>query len=110
MANTAGRLIMKGLTIAVSIPITKAVKKGVDGVWSTARSPETPRKPKESGVRWADAVGWAALSATGIVIAELLTRRTAEEAWRIVLGTEPPPAKKTKAEKKLEKAEEKLEA
>jgi hypothetical protein len=112
MANLAGRLIMKGLTIAVSIPVTKAVTKGVESAWTAARSPETPRKPKEPGVRWADAVGWAALSATGIVVAELLTRRTAEGAWRIVMGNEPPAPKKSKAqlkaEKKLEKAQDAL--
>jgi hypothetical protein len=108
MANLAGRLIMKGLTIAVSIPVGKAVKKAVEGTWSATRSPDTPRRPKDPGVRWGDAIGWAALSAAGIVVAELVTRKTAEEAWRIVMGTQPPPPKKTRAEKNLEQAQEKV--
>ena len=110
MANLAGRLIMKGLTIAVGIPVGIAVKKAVEGTWSAARSADTPRKPKDPGVRWGDAIGWAALSAAGIVVSELVTRRTAEEAWRIVMGSEPPPSKKSRAEKNLEQAQEKVEA
>ena len=108
MANIAGRLIMKGLTVAVGIPVGKAVKKAVEGTWSTARSTDTPRKPKDAGVKWGDAVAWAALSAAGVVVAELLTRKTAEEAWRIVMGNEPPPPKKSRAEKNLEQAQEKV--
>lgn len=108
MANIAGRVVMKVLTIAVGIPVGKVVKKAVEGTWSTARSADTPRKPKDPGVRWGDAVGWAALSAAGIVVAELLTRKTAEEAWRIVMGNEPPRPKKTRAEKNLEQAQEKV--
>ena len=108
MANIAGRVVMKGLTVAVGIPGGKVVKKAVEGTWATARSADTPRKPKDPGVRWGDAVAWAALSAAGIVIAELLTRKTAEEAWRLVMGNEPPPPKKTRAEKNLEQAQEKV--
>ncbi|MDT4938836.1 MAG: hypothetical protein QOG80_2507 [Pseudonocardiales bacterium] len=110
MANVAGRLAMKVLTIAVGIPVGIATKKAVEATWSTTRSSDRPRKPKETGVRWTDAVGWAALSAAGVVAAELITRRGAEEVWRIVLGTEPPPPKTSKAEKKLERAAEKVEA
>jgi hypothetical protein len=53
-------------------------------------------------VRWADALAWAALSAAGIVVAKLITRRGAESAYRVVLGA-PPPRVKSKAEKKAEK-------
>jgi len=108
MANLASRLIMKGLTIAVSIPVGKAVKKAVEGTWSAARSADTPRQPKDPGVKWGDAIAWGALSAAGIVAAELLTRRTAEGAWRVVMGNEPPPPKKSRAEKNLEQAQEKV--
>src|SRR5438445_934796 len=104
MANGAGRLAMRVLTIAVGIPVGIATKKAVEATWSTARPADRPRKPKDAGVRWADAIGWAALSAAGVVAADLLTRRGAEEVWRILLGTEPPPAKPSKEQKKLERA------
>ena len=104
MANVAGRLVMKVMTVAVGIPVGIATKKLVDHAWATARSAETPRKPHERGVRWGDAISWAALSAAGVVVADLVTRKGAEEVWRTLLGTEPPPPKPTKAERKLEKA------
>lgn len=107
MANIAGKLVMKIMTIAVGIPVGIATKKLVNGVWNTARSAETPRKPAQRGVRWGDAIGWAALSAAGVVLTDLVTRRGAEEAWRTVVGTEPPARPSTKAEKKLEKAQRK---
>ena len=104
MANAAGRLVMKVMTIAVGIPVGIATKKLVDQAWATARSSETPRKPSDAGVRWGDAISWGALSAAGVVIADLVTRKGAEEVWRTLVGTEPPPPKTTKAQKKLEKA------
>jgi hypothetical protein len=89
MVNVAGKLVMKVLTIAIGIPVGIASKKAIDGLWSGARS-EAPRKPSEPGVRWRDAIGWAALSAAGMVVADLVTRKGAEEVWRTVMGTEPP--------------------
>jgi hypothetical protein len=90
MANLAGKLGMKVLTIAVGIPVGIAAKKAVDATWSALRPEGTPRKPKDPDVRWQDAVGWAVLSAVGVVAADLITRRGAEGVWRLVLGTEPP--------------------
>jgi hypothetical protein len=107
MANVAGKLTMKIITVAVGIPVGIATKKVVNGIWSTARSDDTPRKPAERGVQWSDAIGWAALSAVGVVVADLVTRKGAEEVWRTVLGGEPPARPGTKAEKKAEKAQRK---
>jgi hypothetical protein len=90
MANVGGKLVMRLITLAISIPVGIATKKAVEGIWSSARSSDTPRKPSEAGVRWGDAIGWAALSAAGMVVADLVTRRGAEEVWRTVMGTEPP--------------------
>ncbi len=90
MANVAGKIVMKLLTVAVGIPVGIATKKAIEQTWATARSADTPRKPSELGVRWGDALGWAALSAAGAVLANLLSRRGAEELWRTVIGTEPP--------------------
>jgi hypothetical protein len=101
MANPAGKIVMKVLTIAIGIPVGIVTKKAVEGAWSAARPDDPPRKPKDPDVRWRDAIGWAALSATGVVVADLVTRRGAEEVWRIVLGTEPPQPK-SKPEKQRE--------
>src|SRR5579859_4049198 len=101
MADVAGKVVMKVLTIAVGIPVGVLAKKTVETVWSTARPNDPPRRPKDPHVRWRDAIGWAALSAAGVVAADLITRRGAEEVWRVVLGTEPP-TPKSKADKKQE--------
>jgi hypothetical protein len=90
MANVAGKIVMKLLTVAVGIPVGIATKKAIEQTWASARSEDTPRKPSQPGVRWSDAIAWAALSAAGAVLANLLTRRGAEEVWRTVIGTEPP--------------------
>jgi hypothetical protein len=104
MANIAGRLGMKVMTIAVGIPIGIATKKAVERAWLAMRPEDPPRKPSDSGVHWKDAIAWGALSSAGVVAADLLTRRGAESAWRAILGTEPPPPKTTRAEKNLEQA------
>src|ERR1700761_7589626 len=89
MANVAGKIVMKVLTIAIGIPVGIASKKAINGLWAETRK-DAPRNPSEPGVQWRDAIGWAALSAAGMVLADLLTRRGAEEVWRTVMGTEPP--------------------
>lgn len=110
MANLVGKLGMKVTTIIVGIPVGIATKKVVEHTWAALRPADPPRKPQESGVRWGDAISWAALSAAGVVAADLLTRKGAESVWRAVMGTEPPPPKVSKAEKKLEAAQEKVSA
>jgi hypothetical protein len=109
MANGAARLVMKGFSIAVGIPVGIATKRLVDEVWSMARPSNPPRKPNETGVIWRDAISWAALSAVGIVVADLVTRKGAEEVWRTLLGTEPPEPKDTKAQRKLAAAQAEVE-
>jgi hypothetical protein len=104
MARVAGKIGMKVLTIAVGIPVGIVTKKAVDATWSALRPEGTPRKPKDPNVRWPDAVGWAVLSAVGVVAADLITRRGAEEVWRVLLGTEPPQPK-SEADKQREKVD-----
>jgi hypothetical protein len=90
MANPAGKLGFKLVTIAVSIPVGILARKGVEKLWLAARPNDPPHTPSEDGVRWVDAVGWAALSAVGIVAAELFTLKSASELWRTLTGSEPP--------------------
>ena len=91
MADAAGKIVLKILTIAISIPVTRAVAKVIERAWLAARPDNPPRTPTDAEVRWADALAWAALSAAGIVVAKLITQRGAESAYRAVLGTPPPP-------------------
>lgn len=103
------KIVMKVMSIAVGIPVRKATNSAVEGTWRSLRPGDEPRSPAERDVKWVDAIGWAALSAAGIVVAELATRRGAEELWRFFVGTEPPPKKPSKAARKLEQAAEKAE-
>lgn len=100
---------MKLIGVVISIPVGMVTKKVVERVWLTARPDDPPRKPHERDVRIADAVGWAALASSAVVARELITRRSSEAAFRAITGNEPPPSRKTKAEKKLEKAADKID-
>jgi hypothetical protein len=103
MANVAGKIGLKLVTIAVSIPVGIATKKVIERAWTTARPQDPPRKPSDPDVRWTDAVAWAAISAVGVVAADLIARRSAESLWRTLTGSEPP-TPKSKDQKKLEAA------
>jgi uncharacterized protein DUF4235 len=108
VAMAAGAKIgMKLMSIVIGIPVGIATKKVVERTWVAVRPDDPPRKPTEADVHWSDAVSWAALSAVGIVLAELITRRSSEVAYRTLTGSEPPAAKPGKAAKKLQKASEK---
>jgi hypothetical protein len=101
---------MKLVSVVIGIPVGIATKKAVERTWTTVRPKDAPRKPSEPDVRWSDALGWAALSAVGIVMAELVTRRSAEVAYHAITGNQPPPPKPGKDAKRLAKASEKASA
>jgi hypothetical protein len=111
VAMAAGAKIgMRVMSIVIGIPVGIATKKVVERAWVTVRPDDPPRKPSEPDVHWTDAVAWGALSAVGIVIAELVTRRSAEVAYSAITGNQPPPPKPGKAAKKLQKASEKAKS
>jgi hypothetical protein len=92
MANVAGKIGMKVITIAVGIPVSIATRKAVERIW-VAAGPDRPRQATDDGVQWADAIGWAALTAIGMTVADLLTRKGAEEIYRTAFEKKPPTAK-----------------
>jgi len=98
---------MKVISIVIGIPVGIVTKKAVERVWLAARPEDPPRKPSQRDVNWSDAIAWAALSGAGVVVTELVTRRSAESAFRVITGSEPPAPKPTKAEKKSLKTLEK---
>jgi hypothetical protein len=106
----AAKIGIKVMSIVIGIPVGIVTKKVVEKVWTTARPQSPPRKPSETGVRWSDAVAWGALSAVGIVVSDLVTRRSAEAAYAAITGNPPPPATPDKGAKKLAKASEKSKA
>jgi hypothetical protein len=95
----AGKVGLKLMSVVIGIPIGIVTKKTVERAWLAARPEDPPRKPSEPDVRWTDALGWAALSAAGIVVAEMITRRSAEMAYHAITGNEPPPPKPDKHRK-----------
>ena len=101
---------IKAMSMVIGIPVGIVTKQAIERVWTAIRPENPPRKPTEADVRWADAIAWGALSATGIVVADLLTRRSAEAAFRAITGNQPPVSKAGKAPKKLAKASEKSKA
>lgn len=106
MANLGAKFGMKVLTVAVGIPIGIATRKVVERVW-VAAGPDRPHKASDDAVQWADAISWAALTAIGMTVADLLARKGAEEIYQTVLGSKPPVAPKPTASKRVRKAEPK---
>jgi hypothetical protein len=84
---------MKLISVAIGIPVGIASKKLVEHAWLAVRPEDPPRKPSEPDVRWKDALGWAALSAAGVVIAQLITQSSAKATYKALTGSEPPRAK-----------------
>ena len=78
MANIAAKLSMKVMTIAVGIPVGIATRKAVEKVW-VAAGPDRPRRTSDDGVHWIDAISWAALTAVGMAVADMATRKGASE-------------------------------
>jgi hypothetical protein len=97
------KIAIKGISIVIGIPVGIATKKGVERAWLAVRPEDPPRKPSEPDVRWTDALGWAAISAAGIVLAELVTQRSAKAAFRAITGNEPPVQPVKDEDKKADK-------
>lgn len=99
----AAKIGLKLMSALISIPVGIATKKLVERTWVAARPEKPPREAKDEGVRWGDAIGWAALSAAGVVVAELVTQRSTTAAYRAITGNEPPAPKPAKPSKKQKK-------
>ena len=81
-----------------------ATRNAVERIW-VAAGPARARNTTDADVQWADAVSWAALTAVGMAVADLATRKGASEVYRFFLGSAPPASVKPKASKKVAKAE-----
>lgn len=94
MAQIGSKLAWKLVTVAISIPVGIATKKGVEGAWRALRPNDPPHKPNDPDASWKDAVTWATISAVGVAVAQLATTKGASTIWRNLIGSEPPPTRK----------------
>ncbi len=90
MASIVNKAGWRIVTIVIGIPVGILTKKGVERAWAAARPGDPPRKAKDPAARWGDVLGWAALSAVGVAVAELVTTKGAATVWRSLVGAEPP--------------------
>lgn len=105
--SAGARIGIKIIGVAIGIPVSIASRKLVERAWVMARPDDPPHKPTEEGVRWADAIAWGAMSAVGVVVADLVTRAGAAATYKAITGNQPPPPKPGKSEKKQLKKEQK---
>ncbi|HKC28987.1 MAG TPA: DUF4235 domain-containing protein [Jatrophihabitans sp.] len=96
---------LKLISVVIGIPVGIVSKKAVERAWLAARPEDPPRKPSEPDVRWTDALGWAALSAAGIVLAELVTQASARATYKAITGSQPPQPKSEKNKSVKDKAD-----
>lgn len=92
MANFMSKVGWKLVTLVFAIPLAKMATKLTERIWLAVRPNDPPRDPAKSDTSWADAIGWAVISAIGLAIGRLLAARGAAKAWRTVFGEDPPGA------------------
>lgn len=102
--GVGAKITMKLITVSISVPTTMVTKKLIEKAWLAARPDDPPRRANDADVTWADALAWGAMSAAGLVLADLVTRRGAESAFRALTGNEPPTSA-SKSPKKLKENE-----
>lgn len=90
----AGRLIYRVLGVAFAVPVSYAVRRGLRATWRRSRGSEPPAQPGAPGTDWREAVVWAAASAAGITVGELVANRGAARVYRALTGSNPPGPKK----------------
>ena len=90
MANIAGKLGWKVVTLIFALPISMVVSKLIEKTWAKARPNDPPRDPASPGTTWMDALAWAAVSGIGVAAGRVLASRGAAKAWRGLTGSEPP--------------------
>lgn len=88
--NLISKLLYRLLTMVLSIPISRAIRKLIAQGWTAARPHDPPRDPRKADVGWSDALLWAVISGSGTALGRLLTSKGAAGTWRAIIGTEPP--------------------
>lgn len=103
MAGSGSRVTMRLLTSLIGIPVGIIAQRAVEKTWFAAHPDDPPKLVADRSARWSDALAWAALSAAGLAATEIVTRRVAEAGYRAITGSEPPPPKASRKQRKAQK-------
>ena len=98
-----GKTGVKVLTTVMAIPLGIASRKLVTRVWHVARPEDPAREAATTDRKWGDVIGYAALSAAGLVVADLLARRSAEVTYEAITGNSAAPTAKPNRTAKRER-------
>jgi hypothetical protein len=109
MAGFLPRLAFKVLTTAIAIPVGKALTKSTTKAWEKARPQDPPHNPRQVQTDWRDALIWAALTGLGSALAQVISTKGADTAWRAITG-KPSPRPKEPKPPKVDKKAKKLQA
>jgi hypothetical protein len=104
VAGAAGRLAFKLLSTVVAIPVGRLIASATGKAWATARPDDPPHDPKEVQTSWSDAILFSVITGLGVAIAQLLTTKGADTAWRALTGRPSPRPKEPKGAKARQEA------
>lgn len=85
-----GKLVYRMIETTFAVTTAFAVRRALKATWQRSRGAAPPEDPKSPDTAWKDAVGWAAASAAGVTIGQLVARRGAELVYEALTGQEPP--------------------
>jgi Protein of unknown function (DUF4235) len=83
-ASKPESIARKLYSTAAAVLAAAVARKVIERLWVKATGKAPPKKPESPDVHWAEAVGWSALSGTGVAVARLLASRRAAGAWQRV--------------------------
>ena len=82
--------LYKLLGPVMAVPTGILVRKAADAGWEVVRGYPPPKNPAAPGVRWPDALAWAAVSGVLVAGGRLVAARGAAATYRAVTGKLPP--------------------
>jgi hypothetical protein len=92
---------IKLMTVVIGIPVGIATRKLVERTWRSFRPDSPAPNAAATGVKWSDAIGYAALTAAGLAVTDLVARRGAAVAYEAITGnSQPSPGNGPKAARK----------
>lgn len=99
MAGAVPRLAFRGLSTIIAIPVGRVLSKTTAKLWRKARPEDPPHDPHQVQTGWRDALIWALLTGLGSAVAQVLSTKGADTAWRAMTGRPSPRPKAPKTPK-----------
>jgi len=84
------RIMWRVIALGAGTAAAAAVRAIASAAWRTTRHEDPPTNPAARGVRWRDALIWAASVAIGAAVARVVAERGAATAWEAATGSPPP--------------------